>query len=182
MTPVPLAIQGVLALLVLTAAAYDIKYRRIPNWLNLFGVAAGLALNTAASGLSGLKMATLGLFVAFAVNLVFYIIHALGAGDVKLFAAIGALVGLVNWVLIFILTAIAGGVIAIVLIVVKRRTKKTLWNVAYLLGELLRFRAPYLTREELDVKSEKAMRLPRAVSIAAGTLVFLALLYYRNAA
>ena len=170
----PLEIQAVLAALVITAAVYDLRFRRIPNWLNLSGVLLGLGLNTHRSGMQGLRMAAFGLLLAFFVNLLFYVIHALGAGDVKLFAAIGALIGPDGWIAIFILSALVGGVLAVILIVVKRRVRKTLWNLMFLAGELAHFRAPYLRREELDVKSEKAMRLPRAVSIALGTLVYLA--------
>jgi prepilin peptidase CpaA len=170
----PLEIQAVLAALVITAAVYDLRFRRVPNWLNLSGVLLGLGLNSYRFGMQGLRSAALGLLVAFVVNLLFYVIHALGAGDVKLFAAIGALVGVDGWLAIFILSALAGGVLAVILIVVKGRVRTTLWNLMFLVGELARFRAPYLRREELDVKSEKALRLPRAVSIAVGALVYLA--------
>ncbi|MCL4402686.1 MAG: A24 family peptidase [Acidobacteria bacterium] len=173
MNPVPLAIQAVLAGLVLVAAVYDLRFRRIPNWLNLAGIVLGFGLHSWLSGLVGLRLAALGLVVAFGLNLLFYLIHALGAGDVKLFAAIGALVGVERFMIIFILVALAGGVLALLLMTAKGRVRKTLWNVAFLMGELVRLRAPYLRREELDVKSEKAMRLPRAVSIAAGTLAYL---------
>ncbi len=175
MPPVgPLEVAAALAALVITAAVYDLRFRRIPNWLNLAGVVLGLGLNTYRLGMAGLRQAAVGLLVAFIVNFLFYAIHALGAGDVKLFAAIGALVGVDGWFAIFILSALAGGVLAVILIVVKRRVRKTLWNLMFLVGELARFRAPYLRRDELDVKSQKAMRLPRAVSIAVGALIFLA--------
>lgn len=180
MLPVPVAIQAALTLLVLTAAVYDLRFRRIPNWLNAAGVLAGLVLNTALGGWKGLQFAAVGLAVAFAVNILFYAIHALGAGDVKLFAALGALAGVQNWVWIFILASLAGGVLALVLIVAKGRVRKTFWNVGFILCELAQRRAPYLRREELDVKSEKAMRLPRAISIAVGTLVFLVWLRVAN--
>src|SRR5437588_6626383 len=91
MTP-PVAI--LMVLLVLTAAVFDIRSRRIPNWLTLSGIILGFALNALLAypfPLEGVKHAGLGMLFAFAVYFVLYLIHAMGAGDVKLMAAIGAL-------------------------------------------------------------------------------------------
>jgi prepilin peptidase CpaA len=170
---IPLEIQAALAALVVTAAVYDLRSRRIPNWLNLAGVIAGLGLNAWHGGLEGLRLAGVGLVAAFAINLLLYIIHALGAGDVKLLAAVGAMLGFERWVWVYIFIALAGGVLGVVVVVIRGRVRKTFWNVMFLAGELARFRAPYLRQEELDVKSEKALRLPRGVSIAVGTLAYL---------
>jgi prepilin peptidase CpaA len=97
-----------------------------------------------------------------------------GAGDVKLMAAIGALVGCSNFVGIFLLNAIIGGVLGLILVVAKGRARQTLWNVGYMVSEMMKWRAPYLTREQLDVNSPKAVTLPRAVPICLGVIVFLA--------
>lgn len=140
----------------------------------MLGLGAGLAANTVAGGWSGLKLAVAGFGLGFGVYLVLYLVHAMGAGDVKLMGAVGSLVGVGNWFPVFVLTALLGGLVALVLIVVRGRFRRTLWNVFYLLGELMRFRAPYMGREELDVKSEKAVKLPHGAAIAGGTLAFLA--------
>jgi prepilin peptidase CpaA len=176
MSPLPLTVQAVLLAVVLTAAAYDIRFRRIPNWLALAGLCAGLGLNTAFGGWIGLKMAAAGFATGFGVYFLFYLIRAMGAGDVKLMGAAGSLVGAGNWLWLFVAAAIAGGAIALVLIVVKRRVRATLWNIAFILSEFLRFRAPYMKREELDVKSGKGVSLPHAVAIALGSLAFLYML------
>jgi prepilin peptidase CpaA len=176
MTLPAVPIQGALAALVLAAAAYDVRFRRIPNWLALAGVLAGFTLNGVLAGLAGVKLAAAGFGVAFAGYFLLYLIRAMGAGDVKLMGAVGSLVGSGNWFMIFVLTAILGGVAALALVIVKGRLRKTLWNVAYLIGELARFRAPYLRREELDVKSGSAVTLPHGVAIAGGTLIYLLML------
>ena len=49
----PLVIGAVLTALLICAAAYDIRYRRIPNWLSMSGVGIGVALNAALGGLAG---------------------------------------------------------------------------------------------------------------------------------
>lgn len=176
MTVPVVPIQAVLAALVLAAAAYDVRFRRIPNWLALAGLLAGFILNGMLAGLAGVKFAAAGFGLAFAAYFCLYLIRAMGAGDVKLMGAVGSLVGTENWFMVFVLTAILGGAAALALVIVKGRLRKTLWNVGYLMGELMRFRAPYLRREELDVKSGSAVTLPHGVAIAGGTLMYLLML------
>jgi prepilin peptidase CpaA len=161
-----------LLMLALTAAVYDFRFRRIPNWLCLAGVVAGLAVNTWLSGLAGLKSSAMGLGLGFAVYFVLYLLRAMGAGDVKLMAAIGSLAGPDAWIWIFLFACILGGVIAIVLLLAKGRVSATIWNIAFILKELSQLRAPYMKREELDVHNPKAVTLPHGVSIALGVLVF----------
>ena len=151
----PPGVEAVLLALVLGAAVYDVRYRRIPNWLTVAGVLVGLA-------------------IAFVVYFILYALRAMSAGDVKLMAAVGAIVGWPNWFGIFIITAIIGGIMALILIAARGRVKKTFWNVGFILSELKRGRPAYMRREELDVKSPKALGLPHGAVIAVGTLFFLA--------
>ena len=106
------AIQILVAVIVIAAAATDLRSRRIPNWLTLSGVCAGLLLNWYMEGLVGIRTSLEGLALGFGVYFVLYCLRAMGAGDVKLMAAVGAIVGPQNWVWVFIATAIAGGVLA----------------------------------------------------------------------
>ncbi len=99
----------------------------------------------------------------------------MGAGDVKLMAAVGAMVGPQGWVAVFIATAIAGGLLAMAVIVWKRRVRETLWNVFFILQELAHFRAPFKARRDLDVKDPRALKMPHGVAIATGTVACLAL-------
>jgi prepilin peptidase CpaA len=170
------SIECVLLLAVLVASVTDLRSRRIPNWLTVSALVLGFALNAlvADSPLEGVWLAAKGFALAFALNLVMYMLHMTGAGDVKLLAAIGALVGH-GWdfILIFFLTALIGGVLAIILMLVKGRVRQTLWNVGYMVGELMKWHAPHVTREQLDVGSSKALRLPGAVRICLGVVAFL---------
>ncbi|MBI5280042.1 MAG: prepilin peptidase [Candidatus Solibacter usitatus] len=165
MTPLPIAIQAALAALVLVAAFTDLRKREIPNWLTLGGVAAGLALNPWISGWAGLKSAALGLGLAALVFVPIFIMRWLGGGDVKLMAAIGALAGPSNMMVIFVLDAIFGGVVALAAILLRGRLKKTLRNVTHM------FRSE--RDAELEAGNEKSMGMPRAVTIAAATLLVL---------
>ena len=77
----------------------DLRTRRIPNWLNLSGVILGIGLNALFSHEKGFKLAITGLGLALLIYVPLYLIRAMGAGDVKFMAAIGALVGLAGGVL-----------------------------------------------------------------------------------
>jgi prepilin peptidase CpaA len=169
-------IEFVLLLAVLVATVTDLRSRRIPNWLTVSALVLGFGLNALIaypSPLEGIWLSAKGFAFAFALNLVMYLLHMTGAGDLKLLAAVGAMVGCSDFVGIFLLTALIGGVLAIGLMAVKGRFRQTLWNVGYMVGELMKWRAPHLTREQLDVGSAKALRLPGAVRICLGVVAFL---------
>jgi prepilin peptidase CpaA len=172
----PLGISATLITLILVAAVYDVLYRRIPNWLTAGGVIAGIALNSFIyRGWPGLRLSLAGLTVGFAVYFILYSLRAMGAGDVKLMAAVGALVGMGDWFGIFLITAIVGGVAGLAMVARRGRLKKTLWNVGFILSEMKRGRPAYLGREELDVRNPKSVGLPHGAMIALGTIVFLGL-------
>src|SRR5687767_11274043 len=72
---------------------YDVRYRRIPNAFVLATLAGGIAINSIFSGLAGLYGSLGGFALAFVLMFTLHIFGAMGAGDVKLFAAIGAVTG-----------------------------------------------------------------------------------------
>lgn len=170
----PLAIRVLLLLLVLLASLFDIRKHRIPNWLSLTGAVLAIALNTFLFEMAGLWYSLKGLGLAFAIYFVLYLLRGMGAGDVKLMAAVGAAVGPFNWLGILFLTAVIGGVAALGLAGSKGRLHRTFVNMWLLLLSLRHGRAPYRDNPALDVGSEMALRLPHGVVIAGGTLAFLA--------
>src|SRR5580692_9205637 len=149
--------QILLGILVAIAAVFDIRYRRIPNWLVLAGIIVGFAWNVYASGWSGLLRALEGLGLGFILYFPLYLLRARGAGDVKLLAAVGAITGPGNCLWIFLLTAILGGVIALILLIFRGRVRHTFFNVGWMVQDLLQLRAPYRTNEELDVTKDKGL-------------------------
>ena len=82
--------------------------------------------------------------------------------------------GAERWFGIFLVTAIVGGILGILLVTVRGRLKRTIFNVGFILSEMKHGRPAYVSREELDVRSSTAMRLPRGAVMAIGTLLFLA--------
>jgi prepilin peptidase CpaA len=174
LTNLPPIVQAVLVLIVVTAAIYDIRYRRIPNWLVLVGLALGFGLNTFLFEVSGFTSSAKGMGLALLIYFPLYLLRAMGAGDAKLMAAVGSIVGWGDWLAIFVLTAVIGGLMGLVVLLFAGRIRKTFWNLGWIINEILHFRAPYHSSEELDVRSAKAMRMPHGVAIALGAIAFLA--------
>lgn len=162
-----------LAVLVLMAAGFDIRCRRIPNWLVCTGMVWGLGMNSFLFGWDGLKLSLFGIALAFLVYFPMFALRGMGAGDVKLMMAIAALVGPANWLMILFYTALLGGVLAVGILLWRKRLRQTFHNVFFIVGELLRLRAPYLRNSELDVENSKAIRMPHGATIAAGVAAFL---------
>lgn len=173
MTLIPLQLQVILAALVIIAAITDIRSRTIPNWLVLGGMAVGFAVNPFLFGWAGLRTAGFGFALATGVYMFFYMIHAMGGGDLKLMAAVGSIVGAQNWFSIFILTSIIGGFVALIMLLVRGGFGRTFSNIGHILKEFAHLRSPHATREEVDIDSSKATSMPHGVAICLGTLLYL---------
>ena len=105
----PLVLKIALIAVVASAAFYDVRTRKIPNWLNLSGLVLGLGLNTLLLHAHGIMVALLGLGLSLLIYIPLYLIRGMGAGDVKLMAAVGSIAGPQNWLIIFVVTAIWAG-------------------------------------------------------------------------
>ena len=114
------------------SAFVDLWSRRVPNKLTL-GVAV-LGVILAALGLSGLSLVAAlgGLAVGLLLMLPGHVIGATGAGDVKLLAAIGTLLGPSGIVMAFLYSAIAGGVLALIVAVRRRVLRESVERTATL--------------------------------------------------
>jgi prepilin peptidase CpaA len=174
MTYLPPVFQLLLALLVMTGGVYDIRQRRVPNWLTLSGVLVGIGLNVFLYETDGLWFSLKGLGLALLIYFPLFAIRAMGAGDAKMMAAVGAMVGPWNWLGIFLLAAVMGGLFGMVLLLTTGRVRRTFANIGFLIREMTYLRPPYLRKEELDIRNPKAVGLPHAAVIALGALGFLA--------
>ncbi len=166
-------IQILVALLAVVAGIYDIRYRRIPNWLVLPAIPLGFALGAFLDPWQGLWNSLLGFGLAVLIYLPMYALRGMGAGDVKLAAALGALAGWTDWLRILLFSALVGLALALALMLLRRRFRKTLSNTAYIVWDLVHLRPPYQRSEELDVQSPKGTRLPHGAVLALGTLALL---------
>src|SRR6266852_97820 len=106
--------MDVLASTIATAAAslaaiMDVRTRRIPNWLTGSLVLGCLVFNVWRGGMVGVATAVAGAALGLAILLPFYALRAIGAGDVKLLAGLGAILGPQVLVSVAIYGAVAGG-------------------------------------------------------------------------
>lgn len=99
---------------VLLAALEDLRSRRIPNRLTLPAMLVGLCLHGAAGGPTGLWFSLAGLLTGFGLLILFYVLGGLGAGDVKLLAASGALLGAEGAQSVFIVALVLAGIVSLV--------------------------------------------------------------------
>ena len=161
---------ALLAILLL-ASAFDIARRRIPNRLLALGLLAALALHLS----SGTPSALLSTYLAgFAVGMLMflplYLMGGMAAGDVKLMATVGAFLGPTLVFQASLATYCAGGLLALGIVLAKRRGRDALANVGVLLHPLLlRLSGARLTPDTTAVSSVGGM--PYAVAICAGTVV-----------
>ena len=132
----------------IAAAVYDLRWRKIPRSFNLVGFVAGLLFHTIYGRLLDALQCAL---VAFTIGMILYSMGAIGGGDVKLMAALGSIVGAMNWFLFFLASSILGAVAAIAMTLAYGRFYSTLWNVGQIVKELTLFRAPYKRQPQLDL-------------------------------
>lgn len=175
MTRLPSYLEYSLILLALVTSVTDIRTRRIPNWIVVAGFAAGISGNVYAFGWLGLRGALLGFLCGFALYLPLYLLQGRGGGDLKLMAAMGTITGYPNFLFLFLLTSIFGGIFAVGYLLIRGGLIRALSNVVYIVKELLLFRPPSLGRPELSIENAKALTMPHAVVVAIAVLVFLTL-------
>jgi prepilin peptidase CpaA len=162
-----------LVVLVILSGAFDLRTRKIPNWLTASGILAGLGLQCWTEGIHGLTVAMLGMGLAVLIYLPLYFLRGMGAGDVKLMAGVGVVCGPVIWFHVFLATALLGGVVALILAAAKSRLRSTLGNLAAIVRALAGGVAPSKRDPELDFRNPRALRLPHGAVIASGSVACL---------
>ena len=146
------------------ATVVDLRTRRIPN--ELTAAMAGLGLGLAATGLSGVSVwaSVFGLVLGLALMMPGHLLGATGAGDVKLMAAVGAIVGPPTVVRAFLFTAVAGGALALIVAIQRRRLTATLAGTGQLMSGSTEARAV--------IRSERsANRFAYGPAIAIGSIL-----------
>ncbi len=115
---VNLIVLGVFLLIVLY---FDAFQHRIPNWLNVTGALAGIIINVLLLGLHGLIQSFSAAIICGVIMFILYLAKALGAGDVKLFFAIGAIAGDILFTLYALMySVIFAGVIGLIILLVTK--------------------------------------------------------------
>jgi prepilin peptidase CpaA len=153
---------------VLAGAAcwFDVRTRRIPNWLTFPAAALGLVAATAAHGGPGTVSSAVGLLVGLMLFFPLFVLKGLGAGDVKLMGALGAWLGTAVVLGVAFYTTLAGGVLALGLIVKHRYSGQAVRNLWLLLTH---WRVVGLRPlDALTLETSAGPKLPYALPIAVG--------------
>lgn len=133
--------QGLMLLILVTAAFFtDARSSIIPNKLTLTAAAAGIIGNTVIGGWNGFVYSASGLIAGFVIFLLLYALGALGAGDVKLFAALGAITGVAFVLSSMMYSILYAGMIGLLLLVLKKKLLPTGQKIVYGLFSLLAFK------------------------------------------
>lgn len=153
-------INSMLLVLVLAATATDLRHRRIPNTLTAPAILLGILVQTGLSGIEGGVSGLAGTGMAIGMLAFPYAMGWLGAGDVKLLAAVGAMKGPEFLLYACLLTALFGGLFATISLFRTRRLQLALTHL------FLTWYMP--VTDEMKVLAEH--RLPYAPAIALGTV------------
>ena len=157
---------------VLIASVYnDLRVQKIPNLLTYPTMIGAIAFHGFTSGLNGLLFSLSGLGVGMAVILIPYLLGGIGAGDVKLMGASGAVLGMKGVFIAFLITALAGGIYALILIVANPKNSRV-----FLRSILLWLKLSFLTKRFMPIETPAGGKRPKlcyALCIAFGVLLYI---------
>jgi prepilin peptidase CpaA len=160
-------------LILIAAAVTDLRAQRIPNLLTMPSILAALIYYTVLNGTSGLIFSICGLAAGIGLLILPYLMGGMGAGDAKLMGVVGAFVGAHGVFISFLLTAVAGGFYALLLLVAKRRH----FN-GFLRSKLKTLKTYILIRQYIPDAIMEKKRRPRlcyGLAIALGSITYMVL-------
>jgi prepilin peptidase CpaA len=163
-----LVLTGIVALI---AGITDWRWRRIPNWLTVPAAAVGLAVNSAAGHWSGLKSSAEGLGLGLLLLFPFVLIRALGAGDWKLAGALGSFLGPHELLMLLAFAVMISGVMALTLVIYKRRLGEMLRNIARLLFALA---TGHPGHPSVSLDNPESLKVPFGVAVAIAAIMLVA--------
>src|SRR5712691_2503514 len=162
-------VWGAAVILAILAGWFDWRYRRIPNWLTVPGLLVGISGNTLAGGWAGTKFSLLGAGLGLGLLLPFVLIRSLGAGDWKLAGALGAFLGPSRLITVLLGTVLVAGLMAVVVIIWKKRVGRTLRNLANLTAALFTLRLP---GPEVSLDNPESSKIPFGVAMAVTVVLY----------
>lgn len=166
----------------LIAAVTDVWKFRVYNALTFPLLVSGLLYHGIVSGLPGLGDGLAGMLLGFSALIILHIMGGVGAGDVKLMAAVGAWLGMELTLYVFIASSLAAGVYAVVLILITGRLGETLVNLQILIYRLMSLGRYLGSDSRLEYEANRADRhrrvVPFGAMVAVGVIAML--LYLRS--
>ena len=157
--------------LVALAAVTDVRGRRIPNALTFGAAAAALVFHAATGGAAGLGISAGGWALGLAIFFPVFALRGMGAGDVKLLAAVGAWVGPLQVIWVALLTSIVGGVLGVAVALGHGYLRIAIRNLMLLLTHWRMVGLRPMRQVTLD--NAPGPRLAYAIPISLGTVMTL---------
>lgn len=175
--------NALLLVLILVSGFWDLKERKIPNKVTFTGILIGILFNTLTGGFLGLLQSIIGLLAGLAIFFLPFAMSGMGAGDVKLMGAIGALMGWQFSVMTAFYSALVGGIMVLIYLLYTGKLRETIKKMLYaLINLLLQFatrlgynETVYKAQEKFSKKGHdyKKIYIPYGVAIAGGAVLVL---------
>jgi prepilin peptidase CpaA len=162
-----------LSTIVILAAIQDLRVQKIPNLLTYPSMGLALIYHAVTNGLDGLLMSATGLALGIGLLILPYVMGGMGAGDAKLMGAVGAVVGPLGVFTAFLLTAIVGGVYALLILLIRREDCR-----GFIDRNVMTLKTFVLTRQFVRIPASEAERKPKlcyGTAIALGTILYISL-------
>lgn len=156
---------------IIWASWIDYKERRVPNWLNAAIAFVGFLAQGWYFGLAGISAGALGLLVGFGVLIIPWLMHGMGAGDVKLMMAIGVWLGPTWTAISFAVGGIVGGIIAVAMIVSSGRVWKAWANMQTIVCKMTSRSTIFSEFGGARTFGNTSQLLPYGVPLTIGTLM-----------
>lgn len=156
------------------AAIIDGRKLKVPNWITFPLVASGWVYSLAGCGWEGLGWSLLGTAVGLTLLLPAYAIGGMGAGDVKLLAGVGAWIWGTATFYAFCASAIIGGVIALGMVLYRRKWRRHQDQFVALVTEIMTVRDPNQLAAMAAQRKPSMLLLPYGIPIAIGTIGYFA--------
>jgi prepilin peptidase CpaA len=157
------------------AAVIDGLKLKVPNWITFPMIVSGWVYSATLSpfaGWEGLMYSLVGTAVGLGLLLPLYAIGGMGAGDVKLLAGVGAWVWGTTTLYAFVVSAIVGGAIALVMVVAKQSWYKHQTQFWMICNEILTVKDPEKLAAIAAERKPTMMLLPYGIPIAIGTIAY----------
>jgi prepilin peptidase CpaA len=137
--------------------------------LTVPGLLLGIFMNAIGGGWPGAKHALFGAGLGLGLLLPFALVRSLGAGDWKLVGALGAFLGPSQLLSVLFAALLIAGLMALVLVIWKKRLGQTLHNISRMLGALFSFHLP---GQDVSLDNPQSLKIPFGVAMSVAAIVF----------
>jgi prepilin peptidase CpaA len=159
------------------SAIIDLRSQKIPNLITFPAMFIALFYHFSTNGLDGLTFSILGLATGIGLLIIPYMLGGMGAGDAKLMGAVGAILGSKSVFVAFLITALVGGIYALIVILLNHKRSKGQFK-GFLKKQFITLQLFIMTRKFIPDPVEENNKKPKlcyGVAIALGTFIYMGL-------